>query len=125
MLTAMYVLPEVVTAHDGIYMSLIDSPLEGSQIYLPHSAFRNVHIDGKAVFLLVVEHEMLQTAGYAVGLYSLDIGYYHFSCQHRVFTHVFEGTSVERCSGNVHTRSQHDVLTPEGKLLADTLAIET
>ena len=123
-LAAMYVLPEVVAAHDRIYMRLLDSTLEGGEVYLTHSTFGDVYVNREAVCLLVVEDEMLQAACHTILLHRLDIWHYHLTSQQRVFTHVFEGTTIERCAGDVDTRAQHNILSAIGKLFADAGSIE-
>ncbi len=105
-------------------MRIADGPLERVEVDFAHGTFGHADIDAEAVGLLVVQHEMLQTAGHPVGLGSPDVGHHHFGGQHGVLAHVLECTSVERCALDVDTGTQHDILATEGKLLADGMAIE-
>ena len=105
-------------------MSLVDGTLEGCQVNLTHSPFADIHIDREAVCLLVVQHKMLQAACYAIGLSSLDIGDYHLACQHRVLTHILKGTAIQRSTLDINARTQYDVFSTKGKLLAQGVAIE-
>ena len=123
-LAAMYVFPQIIATHDRIYMRLLDSTLKGGKVYLTHSTFGDVYINREAVCLLVVEDKMLQAACYAILLHRQDIWHDHLASQQGVFTHVFEGTTVERCAGDIDTRAQHDIFSAIGKLLADAGTIE-
>ena len=103
--TAVHTLPFVVRAHDGIDMCLLHRLLERAQINLAHRTVRHIHVDAKTIRLLVVQHEMLQTAGNAVCLCSLDVWHHHLTSQERVFTHILKRTSVQWGALDVHTRT--------------------
>ena len=120
---AVYPLPLVVRAHDGIDMCFIHSLLERTQIDFTQGTLRHIHIHPKAVCLLVVQHEMLQTASHTIGLCSLDVGHHDFSCQVGVFTRIFKRTSIQGGALDVHARTQHDVLASESKLLTHCITI--
>ena len=105
-MTAMHVLPQVVGTHDAPYLGTLHGLLEGIEVNLAESTLRYVDIDGEAVYLLIVEHEMFQTAAHPVLLGSHDIRHRHLASQIGVFTHILEGATIERCALDVDSRSQ-------------------
>ena len=87
-------------------MGFLDGLLEGGQIDLVNGTFADVDIDSKAVHLLVVQEEVLEAAGHAVGLGGLDVGHYHLAGQIGVLAHVFKGATVQWQARHVHARTE-------------------
>ena len=115
----------VVRAHDGIDVGVLHCFLERIEINLVERAVGHVHVHGKTVGLLVVEHIVLQAATHSVGLCGFDVRHHNLTGEVRILTHVFERTSVHRRALDVHARTKHDVLTPERKLLTHGIAIDS
>ena len=103
---------------------LLDTFLEGWQIDLLDGTLRHIHVHRHAVYLMVVEEEMLQTASHPIRLGSLDIGHSHLTCQIGVFTHILETAAIEGAAGDGGARAEHDVLAAIGKLLAHLESVE-
>src|SRR5437868_1736415 len=65
---------------------------------------------------------MFYTRGHVLRLLATDVSHAHLRREKRVFTEIFKIPAAQRCSQNVHSRSEHDVLAARASLLADHFA---
>ena len=119
----MYAVPHWVRAHDGPYAAFLNSFLESRQVNLVDCPFAHVHVHGEALYFLIVQEEVFQTAGHTVLLCGLDIRRHHLTGQEGVFAHILEIAAIVRGACDVHARAQHDVLIAESEFLAHGIAV--
>ncbi len=123
-LTAVLALVQVVRSHDAPSMAFLNGGLKCGQINLTHSAVTHDDIDLMAVFLVVVEAEVLHTGRCARALQALDIGHHHARCQQGILAHVLKVAAIQRGAVDVHTRSQDHILATVARFLTQAAAIE-
>ena len=116
---------QVVCAHDGPCLALLNGSLEGRQIDFVQGTVAHLHVHLMAIFLVVVQTIVLHACRHALRLQSLYVGHYHDRGEIRVFAHVLEVTSVEGSAVDVDAGSQDHVLATIESLLAQCLAVDT
>ena len=98
----MLILIEVIRSHNGPRLALEHGGLEGRQIDFVERTVVDNHICCVAIHFLIVEGIMLHASSHAIALHPFHIGDHHLSCEIRVFTHILEISSIERCAVDVH-----------------------
>ena len=116
---------QVVCAHDGPCLALLNGSLESRQIDFVQGTVAHLHVHLMAIFLVVVQTIVLHACRHALRLQSLYVGHYHDRGEIRVFAHVLEVTSVEGSAVDVDAWSQDHVLATIESLLAQCLAVDT
>ena len=113
----------VVGAHHGGGVGFLHADFERQQVALARRAPVDVHVDGVAAALLIVESEMLDVADDALRLHASDDGCDHLAGQDRIFAHVFEGAAAARLAGEVDAAAQRHVVALVAQFAADEGAI--
>ena len=105
-------------------MAFLNGGLKGRQINFTHGAVAHDDVDLMAVFLIVVETEVLHTCCRSSALQSLNIGNHHAGCQQRILAHVLKVAAIQRGAVDVHAGTQDHVLAAITCFLAQATAIE-
>ena len=98
----------VVGAHDGGGLCLLHGQLEAAQVYLAERPLVHRAVRGKALVLLVVAGEVLETGARALGLDALDEGGGKHAREQRVLGEVFEVPAAERAALYVGAWAEHE-----------------
>ena len=122
-LTAPHVVPFVIGAHDGPQSSLLHCFLERRQIDFVYCPFAHVDVGVPSSLLLVVEEEVFETAGHAVGLSTLDIRYDNLTSEVGVFACIFKASSVEGHTRDGASRTENNIFSAIDKLFAHRMSI--
>ena len=112
----------VVRRHHGPGSSLAHSNLEALQVNLAEGSLRHHLVDVHAVGLLRVTCEVLHRCAHTLTLHASHIGSSDLTRHNRVFRVVFEVTSTERRTMDIHTWSKQHVATIFQYLIAYALA---
>ena len=72
-LAGVHAIHQVVGAHDGLHIGVLDADLEGQQVALAHAPFVDLSIGGGAARLLIVQGEVLDAADHVLGLNGVDV----------------------------------------------------
>ena len=99
----------VIGCHDRTGLRLIDRQFKAGQVDLAQGALIHNSVHRHAALLLRVHCEMLDTGVYALALDSLYIGSRHLACQIRILRKIFEISSAERASLNIHTGTEQNI----------------
>ena len=113
---------DVVRAHQGADVPLLDGGLERREVDLVQRAVVNVDVDRVAVELLIVEDVMLRLREHRVALDASDRGGHHLAAQVRILAPVLEVPAIGRDARHVHTWAEHHVDALRVSLLAERLA---
>ena len=77
------------------------------------------------VGFLIIERKMLYAHSHTVLLHLLYIRHCHLAGQKRVFAHIFEITATERCTVDIHSRTQKHILLTVARLFSDRLSVKS
>ena len=118
-----FVLIEVVGSHYSPCAAFGDGSLECRQIDFVQRTVADYDINLMAILLIVVQCVVLYACRHAARLQSLDVRHHHPRCEIRVFAHVFEVASAERCAVDVHAGTQNHVLSTIECLFAEAVSV--
>ena len=76
------------------------------------------------VELLIVQCIMLHASSHSILLHTFDVRNHHCGREVRIFSHIFEVTSVQGCTVDIHTGTQQDVFLAVTRLFTDTFSIK-
>ena len=114
---------KVVSTHDGPCITFLHGSFESRQIDFVQSTVVYNDIGVVTVHFMIVQREVLYASGNTILLYTLYVGNNHTAGQIRIFTHILEVTSVQRCAVDVYTGTQKNGLVTIAGFFADALSV--
>ena len=120
----MLIFVQIIRTHDGPCVTFLNSCLKSRQIDFVQSTVIYYHICSVAIHFLVIQRIMLHTGSHSILLYSLYIRNNHTPSQIRIFAHIFKITPIQRCTIDIHTRSQQNGFITIASFFSDTFSVE-
>ena len=115
---------QVIACHDRQWLRFSDCDFKSFKVYFAECTLGNHTVRSHTVVFLVVTCEMLDgCATSIVGLYTFCHCCCDGSCHIRIFRIIFEVSSAERISVNVHSRSQPPKYSISVPIIAPTSRI--
>ena len=105
---AVHAVHGVVGAHDGGGPPLAYGDLKAAEVQLPERAIVHDAVGGKALVLLAVAGEVLETGARALGLDAADEGGGELAREQRVLGEVLEVPPAERAALEVRARAENE-----------------
>ena len=114
---------EIVGCHNGHRFCFFDCKLESLQINLTSRSLTDVCIRVHSVIFLIIQCEMFDScANSGMLLYAQCICCRTFPCNKRILGIIFEVTSAQRISVNIHPRCQPQCHTEFFHLFPDNIS---
>src|SRR5262249_19480279 len=93
----------IVGTHHASGTSIANADFKREQIGFAHGSLINVHVDGIAAALLIVQGVMFDVADHVLVLRALDQSADEFSGKNWVFTEIFKVAAVSRFTRDVNS----------------------
>ena len=76
------------------------------------------------VEFLIVQCIMLHASSHSILLHTFDVRNHHCGREVRIFSHIFEVTSVQGCTVDIHTGAQQNIFFAITSLFTDTFSVK-